>query len=93
MIRNDREGIQIELKKKKKKKKSLRTPYAYNMNRAILQSVSRNLFYIVSFEKKRKKRKRKKKRRCTILSYCTRICFRLGPFEINVKFVITIVSL
>ena len=69
MIRNDREGIQIELKKKKKKKR-LRTPYAYNMNRAILQSVSRNLFYLVSFEKKRKK-KRKRKKNVDVRFYLT----------------------
>lgn len=46
------------------KKKCLRTPYAYNMNRAILQSVSGNLFYLPSFEKKRKK---KTQSRCMIL--------------------------
>lgn len=50
------------------------------------------LFYLVSFEKKKKKKKTNVKQ-IVWFYYCTRICFRLGPFEINVKFVITIVSL
>lgn len=73
-------------------KKRLRTPYAYNMNRAILQSVSRNFILSSIYYKKKVIIIINVKQMHDSITVQESV-FRLGPFEINVKFVITIVSL